>query len=365
VALAGEALPRPLVEQLYEEATVERIFNLYGPTEDTTYSTFARMERGGMGTPSIGRPIAETSAYVVGRSVELVGLGVAGELLLGGGGLARGYLRRPELTAERFVPDAYSGVPGARLYRTGDLVRRRLDGNLDFLGRLDHQVKVRGFRIELGEIESALAEHPAVREVVVMVRQDDPAVPRLVAYVVPAAGERPSPGQLRDLLAVRVPDFMMPAIFVVLDALPLTPSGKLDRAALPAPSTARPELTAAFVPPQSEMERELAALWREVLGIEQVGVNDSFFALGGDSLLLLRVHIKVHERYRQDLKIADLFRYTTIGSLAAYLTGGAQETAAVEDGSRQAASRRASEERRAQIRDQRRAARQSREHGRD
>jgi len=244
---------------------------------------------------------------------------VPGELYIGGDGLARGYLGRPDLTAERFVPDPFAGretpaPAGSRLYKTGDLARLLPDGNLDFLGRNDHQVKVRGVRIELGEVEAALAAHPAVRETAVMAREDTPGDRRLVAYFTTAAGQPLTIDELRRFLTSRLPDAMLPAVFVPLPALPLTANGKLDRAALPAPSSQRPDLEREYVAPRTPQEEMLAEVWAEVLGIDKVGVLDSFFALGGDSIRSVRVVALAKER-GMDLTVEQLFRYQTIESL--------------------------------------------------
>ncbi|MEA2692171.1 MAG: hypothetical protein QOJ16_1558, partial [Acidobacteriota bacterium] len=275
VNLAGEPLPLALVEALYDTRTVERVWNLYGPSEDTTYSTFARQERGAPGPlrpprqPDIGRPIAGTQAHVLDRAGRPVPAGVAGELYLGGAGLARGYLERPDLTAERFLPDPFAEAPGGRLYRTGDLARARSTGELHFLGRIDHQVKVRGFRIELGEIEALLGRHPGVREAVVLAREDRPGDRRLVAYVVGAGGPPPPIEELRAHLKEGLPEYMVPTAFVPLAALPLSPNGKVDRKALPAPErTAQEEKVA----PRTPWEQRIAGIFSEVLGVERVGV---------------------------------------------------------------------------------------------
>src|SRR6185436_15212686 len=268
VNLAGEALPRWLVEEIYRTGHVERVYNLYGPSEDTTYSTFARVAPGGRRVP-IGRPIRATRVHVVEEHAPQP-VGVPGELWIGGEGLARGYLGRPELTAEKFVPDPFGAEPGARLYRTGDLVRCLPDGALEYLGRRDHQVKVRGFRIELGEIEAALAEH-AVVEAAVAVARADGGEPRLVAYVVPA-GAGLDVRALREHLGRRMPQHMVPAVVVELAALPLTSNGKVDRRALPAPESglgsADPGDLAA---PLGPVEEALAAVWQNLLAVPRVG----------------------------------------------------------------------------------------------
>jgi amino acid adenylation domain-containing protein len=312
VNLAGEALPQPLVDALYALGTVRRVWNLYGPSEDTTYSTFALQEPGKL--PGIGRPVAGTRADVLDRSSRLSPPGVPGELHLGGAGLARCYFGRPELTAERFVPDSRSGLPGERLYRTGDLVRWR-DGALEFLGRIDHQVKVRGFRIELGEIEAALAAHPAVEEAVVLAREDRPGDLRLVAYVTEKGAGEPVPDlpeRLRAALAERLPGYMVPAAFVVLSRLPLSANGKVDRKALPAPEWRG----GSSVAPRNPIEEVLAGLWRELLKLDRVGVQDNFFHLGGHSLLATQLVSRLTQDHAIEATVQMVFDAPDLGALA-------------------------------------------------
>ncbi|HVR95771.1 MAG TPA: amino acid adenylation domain-containing protein [Thermoanaerobaculia bacterium] len=313
VNLAGEPLARGLAQQILASGTVERLWNLYGPSEDTTYSTAAQVEPG-EGAPSIGGPIPGGRSWVADGGLRPVPMGVAGELLLGGSGLARGYLNRPDLTAERFVPDPLGGESGARLYRTGDRVRWRPDGELEFLGRLDHQVKVRGFRIELGEIEAALSSAAGVREAVVLARPDAPGGPRLVAYVVPAAGE--TPADLREILRQRLPDYMVPAVFSTLDSLPLTPNGKVDRRALPVPEETR---QGGFTAPRDRIELQLVEIWEDLLGLRPIGVTDDFFTLGGHSLLAVRLMSRIEKALGTRLPLASLFQASTIERLAALL----------------------------------------------
>jgi amino acid adenylation domain-containing protein len=316
INLAGEPLPGSLVRALYATGTVEHVFNLYGPTEDTTYSTFTRVPDG-PGEPTIGVPLPQTSAYVLDTHGQLQPLGVPGELFLAGAGLARGYLGRPDLTAERFVPDPFSSTPGARMYRTGDLARRRPDGSLEYLGRIDFQVKVRGFRIELGEIESTLRAHPAVAGAVVVARQEATGDKRLVAYVVPSSGQAPEVDALRQHLRARLPEYMVPSAFVLLDAFPLTPNGKVDRKALPAPdSTPAP---ARYVAPRDPLELMLARLWEELLGVQPVGATSHFFDLGGHSLLAVRLMAALRERTGRDLPLSSLFQAPTVEGLARLL----------------------------------------------
>jgi amino acid adenylation domain-containing protein len=314
VNLAGEPLARALADRIWATGTVEALWNLYGPSEDTTYSTYARVERRSSLPPRIGRPLTATRAYVVDRQGQPVPVGVGGELWLGGAGLARGYLDRPDLTAERFVPDPFSGEPGGRLYRAGDLARWLPDGDLDYLGRIDHQVKVRGFRIELGEIEAVLTSCPGVREAVVLAREDQPGDPRLVAYVVGSV----EAGELREHLRGRLPEYMVPSAFVTLEAFPLTPNGKVDRKALPAPGVGR-EQRGEPTAPRTELERRLCEIWCEILGVERVGITDSFFDLGGHSLLATRVVSRVRSSLGRELPLRALFEHPTIEELCARL----------------------------------------------
>jgi amino acid adenylation domain-containing protein len=318
VNLAGEALPANLAARLAREPGVRRILNLYGPSEDTTYSTCAELPRGAAtAPPPIGRPLPGTSAHALDRSLRPLALGVAGELYLGGVGLARGYHARPELTAERFVPSPFGTEPGARLYRTGDLVRRLTDGSLDFLGRADQQVKIRGFRIEPGEIEAALLAHPGVREAAVAACEDAAGALELVAYLVPAAAPAPPPSiaELQAFLRGRLPEPFVPARVVTLAALPVTASGKLDRRALPAPGAALG--SGAGRQPAGPLEEVLAAIWAEVLGRAAVGAEEDFFALGGHSLLAAQVAARVRAAVGVELPLRSLFEAPTVAALAA------------------------------------------------
>jgi amino acid adenylation domain-containing protein/non-ribosomal peptide synthase protein (TIGR01720 family) len=315
VNLAGEPLSAALADQLYATGTVAQVYDLYGPSEDTTYSTWARRLPGGPAT--IGRALPGTSLYLVDEYFQPVPPGAMGEIVLGGAGLARGYLGRPDLTAERFVPDPFAAVPGGRLYRTGDLARHRADGQLEFLGRADHQVKLRGFRIELGEIQSVLDRHPAVAESAVLARADAAGRPQLVAYVAgPAAAAVPE-AEWRAWIAARLPEYFVPAVFVALPRLPRTPNGKLDRAALPAASWLGASAAAAGrKEPCTPDERALAQIWAGVLQLPAVGADDNFFALGGDSILALQVASRSRDA---GLAVTPrlLFEYPTVATLAA------------------------------------------------
>ncbi len=283
----GEAFTRELASQL---VTFSRgAWNMYGPTETTIWSSVDRLEVG-EGPVCIGHPIANTQFYVVDANLELLPIGVAGELCIAGAGLARGYLNRPELSNKRFVPNPFSDSPDARMYRTGDLVRRRVDGKLEFLGRLDDQIKLRGFRIELGEIENVLVGHPSLAEATVCLREDMPGERRLVAYIVVKAGSAPpASSELRAFMLTRLPEYMAPAAYVTLDALPLTPNGKIDRRALPAPDWSKRSGAARYEAPATDQEWAMAEIWQEVLRLDQVGRNDNLFELGADSLHVLKI----------------------------------------------------------------------------
>jgi amino acid adenylation domain-containing protein len=296
--------------------------NAYGPTESTVFATMKRCDPADGRTPSIGRPIANTEVFILDQHAVPAPIGAPGELYVGGVGLARGYHGRPDLTAEKFVPHPFAMRPGARLYRTGDLVRYLPDGNIDFLGRMDFQVKVRGFRIELGEIESMLNKHPAVRQSLVVAREQRSGEKRLIAYVVVRKGESLTVEELRGFLKKKLPQYMAPSAFALLDAFPLTPGGKVDRQALPNPDGVRPDIEAAFVTPHTEIEREVAEVWREILGVERVGVNDNFFDLGGDSLRLLQLQQKLQERLRSGIPLMTLFKYPTVSAVARQLGDG-------------------------------------------
>ena len=314
---SGEALSHELTNRFAERMPQRILLNLYGSSEVSADSTWYEISRGrSLSCVPIGRPITNTQVYVLDAHLQPVPIGVPGELYIGGLGLARGYLNRPELTAERFIPHPFSSEPGARLYKTGDLVRYRPDGTLEFLGRLDHQVKVRGFRIELGEIEAVLRQNPAVREAVVLAREDEPSEKRLVAYLVPKPEQMPTSGELRSFLKAKLPDYMVPAAVVTLKALPLTPNGKVDRHALPAPNYTRPELEKGFIAPHDVFERQLTHMWEDLLGVTPIGVQDDFFELGGHSLLAVQLFAQIEKRMGTRLPLATLFERPTIAHLA-------------------------------------------------
>jgi amino acid adenylation domain-containing protein len=312
VNLAGEPLGVDLVKEIYQLPGVVKVYDLYGPSETTTYSTWSL--RSADGPYTIGRPIANTQIYILDANGNPVPIGVPGELHIGGEGVARGYLNRPELTKERFIADPFSSRLGRRLYKTGDLARYFPDGNIELLGRLDHQVKIRGFRIEMGEIETVLKLHPSVREAVVVAREDAPGDRRLVAYVAPAGASVPA-GELGEFLKARLPAYMLPSAFVFIDVFPLTPNGKLDRRALPAPE-GRSVPHDSYLAPRTPTEEAMASIWCEVLNLKQVGIHDNFFALGGHSLLATRMISRVRNVFQLGITLGAFFEAPTIASLA-------------------------------------------------
>jgi aspartate racemase len=316
----GDVLSVPHIRKFLDRYPQATLTNGYGPTENTTFTcTYSTSDASSLGASCpIGKPIANTRVYVLDRHRQLVPSGLPGELYAAGDGLARGYLKSPELTTQKFVSDPFSPDQGAKMYATGDRVRYLPDGNLDFLGRTDNQVKVRGYRIELDEIASVLRCHPAVRDAVCIVREDIPGDKRIAAYVVldAAAGNG---ADLRAFLEEHLPDYAIPSAIVSLEAFPVTRNGKVDRAALPAPGSGRPEIGATYVAPQTDSERLITALWQEVLGIQNPGIHDNFFDLGGHSLLVVLLHNRLREAFRKNISIVDLFRYPTIAALAKLL----------------------------------------------
>ncbi|MBL9090371.1 MAG: LLM class flavin-dependent oxidoreductase [Planctomycetaceae bacterium] len=334
--IGGEALPVDLARDITGLLS-GKLINMYGPTETTVWSS-SHVVEAPSGPIPIGRPMANTQLYILDGRRKPVPVGVSGELYIAGDGVTRGYLNRAELTAERFVSDPFAATVGARMYRTGDLVRYRADGVVEFLGRTDHQVKIRGHRIELGEIETRLTDHSHVRQCVVMPREPAPGDVRLVAYFV-ADGAVPADADLRDHVRAKLPEYMVPSHFVALGELPLTPNGKIDRKALPALELAPAASTAEFVAPENEIEQKIAALWQDLLGREQIGVDDNFFDLGGHSLLVVRMHRQLSQAVSVPVALTDLFRFPTIRTLAAHLGGGASSDA-VDDGADRAKQRR-------------------------
>jgi acyl carrier protein len=323
ILCGGEAWPEELATELLPKCL--SLWNMYGPTETTIWSAVHRV------LPEspvlIGPPLANPQFYIVDKHLQLVPVGVPGELLIGGDGLARGYWNRPELTAEKFIANPFSPDVDARLYRTGDLVRRLADGNLEFLSRLDNQVKIRGFRIELGEIEAVLRQHPAVRQAAVIAREDTPGDKRLVAYLVAnpeyqigSAETNKLTPELSSHLKQNLPHYMVPAAFVLLPELPLTPNGKVDPKALPAPTDSlRPEPTVRTAP-QNRIEQNIATIWQDVLGISNVSRDNNFFDLGGHSLQLVRVNTRLRQAFNKDIPVVDMFRFTTVRALANHLS---------------------------------------------
>ena len=304
-----------------EFAPATRLINEYGPTETVVgccvYEVQATDPKSG--SVPIGRPIANTQLYVLDRSLNPVPLGAVGELYIGGAGVARGYLNRPELTEERFVADPFSGHDGARLYKTGDVARYRKDGTLEYMGRIDNQVKVRGYRIELGEIESTLANHPGVKSCAVLAREDEPGNKRLVGYVSLQNEKPPTSEELREFVRGKLPEYMVPSQMVVLNSIPLTTNGKIDRKALPAPSRENVSSTGDFVSPGTEIEKSLAAMWRELLKVDRIGIHDDFFNLGGHSLMAIKAVSRIRDVFGVDLPLATLLEAPTIAALSQIL----------------------------------------------
>lgn len=337
--VGGEAFPKALSESL--GALPARLTNMYGPTETTIWSSVCDVEPDT--EISIGRPIANTQLYIVDSRLQPVPVGVAGELLIGGAGVVRGYLDRDELTAERFIANPFDADGASRLYRTGDRARYCSDGRVEFLGRMDHQVKVRGYRVELGEIEARLGEQPGIRECVVVVREDVPGDQRLVAY---AVGDTPLPSaaDLRSSLGEHLPDFMVPSAYCFLDAMPLTPNRKIDRNALPAPSGAATEQRAEYREPDDGLERTVAEIWQSVLHLDTVGSRDNFFDLGGHSLLVVQVHRALRSQTDIAVSLTDLYRFPTIHALVEHMTNGGGGAQAATAGKSRAEKRRAARE---------------------
>jgi amino acid adenylation domain-containing protein len=313
--VGGEALPRDLAAQLFERCG--ELWNMYGPTETTIWSTISRVTN--REEPIlIGKPIANTTVYILDKHLRPVPIGVPGELYIGGEGLARGYLNRDVLTREKFIPNPFSRVPGERIYATGDLARYRPDGRIECIGRLDHQVKVRGYRIELGEIETALADHSAVNKNVVVVKEDKPGEKRLVAYIVPEKDATISPSEMRAHLKRTLPDYMIPSAFVTLEEFPLTPNGKINRLALPAPDSGQLENRHEYAAPCSPMEETLVKIWKQVLEVDYISVHDNFFEIGGHSLLSMQVISQLEKKIGIRINPRELI-YQTLGQLAASL----------------------------------------------
>jgi amino acid adenylation domain-containing protein len=313
--IGGENLLGETLRMWRDNAPRTRLFNEYGPTETVVGCCVHEVKPSDprTGTVSIGRPIANTQLYVLNEERHPVAVGVVGELYIGGAGVGLGYLNRPELTAERFLPDPFSGSTGGRLYKSGDLARYRPDGTLECLGRADDQVKIRGYRIELGEIEATLASAPKLQACAVLAREDEPGNKQLVAYVVARTGEQLDETELRDFLEEKLPDYMVPAHFETLDVLPLTPNGKVDRKALPAPSKAR---TGQGGSPRTETERVVGAIWSELLRLDGIGINDDFFDIGGQSMTAVGLVARLRTAFNVNVELAALFERPTIAALS-------------------------------------------------
>jgi amino acid adenylation domain-containing protein len=317
VNLAGEPLQPSLVKKIYEIETIEKVYDLYGPTEDTTYSTYTLRDTG---AATIGRPIANTQAFILDQFLQVVPVGIAGELYLAGDGLARGYLNRPELTAEKFVKNPFSRHKTARMYKTGDLARFNEKGEIKYLGRIDNQVKIRGFRVELGEIEAVLTAHPSIKTAVVVAHESESGEKRLVAYLVFRENRRLEAAELRESLKQKLPDFMIPSAFVELEEIPLTPNGKIDRKALPAPAAEDfADVKRRVVAHRDALEEKLIGIWENILEVSPIGIRDDFFALGGHSLQAVRMFAELEKTFRVNIPLATLFQAGTVEKLAEIL----------------------------------------------
>ncbi|MBW4434414.1 MAG: amino acid adenylation domain-containing protein [Pelatocladus maniniholoensis HA4357-MV3] len=313
ILCGGEALPAHLANQLLQRCA--SLWNMYGPTETTIWSAASQVKAQGKVIP-IGQPIDNTQLYILDKYNQLVPVGVPGELHIAGQGLARGYFNRPDLTAEKFIPNPFNEQPGTSLYKTGDLARYLPNGEIEYIGRIDHQVKIRGFRIELGEIEAVISQYSQVRETVVVVHKHSCEQQYLVAYLVPEIEQRLIISQLRSFLVSKLPSYMVPTNFVILDSLPLTPNGKVDRKALPELDTVHLEVEETYVAPQTSVEKQLAIIWMQVLGLEKIGINDNFFELGGHSLLATQVISRIHKKFDIELSLRQIFELPTIAKLA-------------------------------------------------
>jgi acyl-coenzyme A synthetase/AMP-(fatty) acid ligase/acyl carrier protein len=310
----GEALRPDLAESLLSRG--RELWNLYGPTETTIWSAAHRV-KSGENPILIGRPVGNTRMYILGLDGQPVPSGVPGELYIAGAGVARGYWRQPALTKARFLPDPFDADPGRQMYRTGDLARYRADGQIQLIGRTDHQVKLRGHRIELGEIEVVIERHPEVLQAVVALHGEGSGQ-ELIAYIKHSHGSEDD-GHLRSWLKEQLPDYMVPSAFISLAEIPLTPNGKVDRKRLPKPQTSTRAGSTPTALPRNRLEEQLAEVWSEILRVDRVGIRDNFFDLGGHSLLLIRVHSRLRQELDADIAVIDLFRYPTIESMASWL----------------------------------------------
>ncbi|MGH8107571.1 MAG: non-ribosomal peptide synthetase, partial [Arenimonas sp.] len=310
LAVGGETVPKSLVEHW---STGRRLLIVYGPTETTIIATLHHYDQNEHNEPSIGNALSNVMLYVLDENQQPVPVGVTGELFIGGQGVTRGYLNQSELTAERFLPDPFNAAQNARMYKTGDLVRWHADGNLDYIGRNDFQVKLRGFRIELGEIETRLLEYEGIREAIVIMREDSPGQKQIVAYYVPVATKL-EPAALRSHLLSGMPDYMVPTHFIVLDALPLTPNGKVDRKALPPPDTDRS--SSHYVAPDTDSEKSVAGIWSDLLHLEKIGKHDNFFDIGGHSLLAVQVISRLRQLLSVEVPLSELFAKPVLADFA-------------------------------------------------
>ncbi|EGJ29404.1 MULTISPECIES: non-ribosomal peptide synthetase [Moorena] len=320
INLAGEVFTNQLVQKLYQQESVQGVYNLYGPSEDTTYSTYTLLEKGAKTEPTIGRPITNTEIYILDKNTQPVPIGVAGELHIGGAGLARGYLNNSELTVEKFIPNPFDN--NCKLYKTGDLVRYLPNGDIKFISRIDHQVKVRGYRIETGEIEAVLNSYPQVQETVVVAREDNFGNKGLVAYLVlesetPEVSDTEQIEKVKQYVKEQLPKYMIPSRFLLLPELPLTPNGKVDRKALPVPDVV--SSMSIYVAPETETQKVLAGIWAEVLGIEKVGIHDNFFDLGGHSLLATQVVSRIGQAFDIEFPLRKIFESSTVESISKYI----------------------------------------------
>jgi acyl-CoA synthetase (AMP-forming)/AMP-acid ligase II/acyl carrier protein len=325
----GEAVSCRWVQKILKNKPPKHLLHVYGPTECTTFSTcyWVQSVPESATTIPIGSPISNTEIYLLDEQLQPVPIGVTGELYIGGDKLARGYLNRPELSAERFIPHPFSDREGASLYKTGDLARYLADGNVEFIGRRDEQVKIRGFRIELGEIEAVLSQHPAVARAVVIIWEEVPGDKQLVAYVVPIEQlinpksfiQNPKSTELRQFLKQKLPGYMVPSAYVVLESLPLTPNGKVNRHLLPEPDTFSRDIQEDYIAPRNSVEEVLVGIWAKVLGVEQVSVCDNFFELGGHSLLATQLISRIRDAFQVELTVRNLFEAPTVAGLARYI----------------------------------------------
>ncbi|HEU5383897.1 MAG TPA: non-ribosomal peptide synthetase, partial [Ktedonobacteraceae bacterium] len=316
VLSSGEPIDKSLWIDL-AQAPATTFYNVYGPTECTVDTTICPITSDS--TPVIGRPIANTQVYILDETMAPVPIGVPGEIFIGGEGVSRGYVRQPDVTAEVFLPHPFSTQPGARLYKTGDAARFLSDGVIEFLGRLDWQIKFHGFRVEPGEIEAVLSQYPGVQQTVVVVREDMPGDQQLVAYVVTDQQQPLVIAELRAYLRQYLPHYMVPSRFVLLDTLPMNPNGKVNRKVLPPPQTTQREVNETYVAPRSDLERRISAIWCSVLNLEKAGIYDNFFDLGGHSLSLVRVHQQIQEQFDKTFSLIEMYRYPTISGQVDYL----------------------------------------------